>query len=97
MIRTSVSEAKRRLSQLLQAIRRGVCGFITHKGRTFAKIDPIDPADRPEQIASLVERGILLPPKNEIDIEAILAEQLPQMPPEGQLVDAGIAERLEGA
>ena len=96
MIRTSVSEAKQRLSHLLQAVRRGESVFITHRGRTFAKIESIDPPDQQERIASLVERGIILPPKSEIDVEAFLAESLPQMPPEGQLVDAVVAERQEG-
>lgn len=97
MIRASVSEAKQKLSHLLQAVRRGESVLITHRGRTFAKIESVGPADRQEQLASLVERGIILPPKREIDIEEFLAERLPQMPPEGQLVDAVIADREEGA
>ena len=97
MIKASVSEAKQKLSHLLQAVRRGESVLITHRGKTFAKIESIDSAGQQEQIASLIERGVLLPPKGEIDIEAFLAEPLPLMPPEGQLVDAVVAEREEGA
>ena len=96
MIRTSVSEAKQKLSVLLQAVRRGESVTITHRGRPFARIDPIEPPSQDEQIASLIERGIVLPPKNKIDIDKFLEVQRPKMPSGGELVDAVIAEREEG-
>lgn len=96
MIRASVSEAKQKLSHLLQAVGRGESVLITHRGRPFAKIESIAPSGQEGQIASLIERGIILPPKSEIDVEAFLAERLPQVPPEGRLVDAVIAEREDG-
>ena len=96
MIRASVSEAKQKLSTLLQAVRRGEEVLITHRGRPFARIDLVEPSSEDEQIASLIERGIILPPKNKLDVEAFLDEELPKLPPDGTLVDAVIAEREEG-
>lgn len=93
MIRASVSEAKQKLSILLQAVRRGEQVLITHRGRPFARIHPIETPDQDEQIASLVERGIILPPKNKLDIDEFLKVQLPKLPPDGTLAEAVINER----
>ena len=96
MIRASVSEAKQKLSVLLQAVRRGEQVLITHRGRPFARIDPIELPVQNEQIASLIERGIILPAKNKLDIDGFQKMQLPKSPSDGTLVEAVIEEREEG-
>ena len=70
--------------------------MITHRGHPFARIDRIESWDQDEHISNLINRGVMTSPKNKLDVNEFLKEQLPKLPPEGTLVDAVIAEREEG-
>lgn len=96
MIKASASAAKHMLDTLLRAVRRGQEVLIAQRRRPFAPIDLVEPSCEDGQIASLIERGIILPPKNKLDVEGLLNEEWPKLPPEETLADAVIAEREEG-
>lgn len=85
MKRASVTQAKNGLSALLREVERGERVLITSRGRPIAILAPFDLGHLNDdaQLAELVARGVITPPRNPkgIDLEKFRALERPKLPP----------------
>lgn len=90
----SVSEAKNKLSALLDLVRSGESVLIVDRGRPVARLEPAVSADDPEgRIARLERAGILRSGK----AARVVFDTPPPKPRRGwSAVAAVLAERREG-
>ena len=97
MKKASISYAKAHLSALLKRVREGQTVLITDRGAPVARLEPIVAFDADAHMRSLVERGIISPPRVPPDKDWIrkLGPPVP-LPPGVSLVDDVLAEREEG-
>jgi prevent-host-death family protein len=96
MTNASVSEAKARLSALLDRVKSGETVTITDRGRPVARIVPLDvvgDVDWDARLELLEREGLVRRPETPFDVEAFLALPKPQF--EGSAVDALLEERRE--
>ena len=79
----SVTRAKNGLSALLQEVERGETVLITSRGRPIATLAPYDleGLDGDEILADMVARGVVHPPRKNLDVERFLSRERPKMPP----------------
>ena len=92
-----VSEARANLSALLKEVRQGETIVITNRGVPVAQIVPYTPIDGEdgERINALVANGLLIPPRNRMDVEEFLATPRPKLPEGVDLSKYVIEEREE--
>ena len=67
----SVSEARAKLSSLLEEVRQGETIVITYRGEPVARIvshTPFD-GDDGDRINLLVAKGLVIPPQNRMDVQ----------------------------
>jgi prevent-host-death family protein len=94
MIVASITEAKNKLSALLDRVRAGESVLIVDRGIPVARIDSVHTDDA--RIARLERAGILRPPRSSerVPVEALApGEQRSGRP---SLLDAVLEERREG-
>jgi prevent-host-death family protein len=82
MKRASVSETKDNLSGLLHEVRQGETVLITHRGEPVARIescrtDHLTPGDA---AAELIRQGVASAPRAPLEVDRILAAELPRLP-----------------
>jgi prevent-host-death family protein len=96
MRRASITEAKAKLSALLDLVRAGDTVVIVERGRPVAHLVPAVEADDPEgRLARLERAGLITRPKRSpVDVEAFLANPRPDLG--GGLVELLLEERREG-
>lgn len=93
----SISEAKNKLSALLDRVRGGETILILDRGSPVAKLAPADDIPDDARVARLVRAGIVRPPKRRGPVPSGLLAQPPPGPVKGAgAVDALIEERREG-
>ncbi|MCL4837016.1 MAG: type II toxin-antitoxin system prevent-host-death family antitoxin [Thermoanaerobaculia bacterium] len=90
----SISEAKNRLSALLDEVREGASVTITDRGRPVARLEPVLAGEEDQLLAALVRRGLVVRPRGETgDLRRLRPVRTRQT---AALVDAVVAERREG-
>jgi len=98
MVTASISEAKAKLSGLLEHVRAGETVTITDRGVPVAQLTPLPSggeADRDARLERLERAGLITRPKGPpLDVEAFLAEPRPR--PRRSVLDALLEERREG-
>lgn len=94
----SVSETKNGLSALLDEVRQGETVLITHHGKPVARIEPCDTTDltSDEAAAALVQRGVVDPPRANLDVDQFLAAPIPRLAEGPSASRVVAAERDEG-
>lgn len=96
MGRATVTEAKNRLSSLLDRVKAGERIVITDRGIPVARLEPIaaapDPAGRLERLerAGILRRGLQPPPLD------LIAQPGPPVPSGASVVEALLEERRHG-
>ncbi|HSM51401.1 MAG TPA: type II toxin-antitoxin system prevent-host-death family antitoxin [Thermoanaerobaculia bacterium] len=90
----SISEAKNRLSALLDEVREGASITITDRGRPVARLEPVPAGEEEQQLEALVRRGLVVRPRGEAGDLRRLRPVRTRQP--AALVDAVVAERREG-
>jgi prevent-host-death family protein len=92
----SVSEAKARLSALLDRVKAGETITITDRGVPVAQLVPLDGAgevDWEARLASLERRGLITRPKKKPDLRWLLERPLPKS--RESVLEALLEERRE--
>jgi prevent-host-death family protein len=90
----SVSEAKSKLSALLDLVRTGETVTITDRGRPVARLVPaVARGDDDGRLARLERGGVVTRPSAPLDVEAFLAE--PRAKSRLSVVEALLEERRE--
>ena len=95
MVTASISEAKAKLSALLDRVKAGEEVTITDRGEPVARIVPITARDveASERIARLERQGIVRRPRKKLDRDWLLSRPLPKS--SESVVDALLEERRE--
>lgn len=92
----TITEAKNRLSALIDRVRTGETIVITDRGTPVARLEPIaahpDPEGRLARLerAGIIRRGVAPPPLK------LLREPAPELPKGMSIVDAVLEERRSG-
>jgi prevent-host-death family protein len=95
MKRASISEAKNRLSALLDRVRGGQTVIIEDRGTPIARLEPLlDISDRDGHLARLERQGILRRPKARLSPDFLKSRppRLPKGHSAGRALDADRAE-----
>ena len=95
MTTASISEAKAKLSALLERVRAGEEVTITDRGVPIARIVPIraGEADWDERLERLARAGLVRLPTEKLDVEAFLAR--PLVKSRASVLEALLEERRE--
>jgi prevent-host-death family protein len=91
----SITEAKNKLSALIDGLKNGSSVLIMNRGRPVARLEPVggSDSDRDERLAPLIRAGLVRPRRKPLTKE-FLRRELPRV--KGSVVDALIEERREG-
>jgi len=92
MATASISEAKAKLSALLERVKTGESITITDRGMPVAQIVPI-PVSEVDWDERLERQGVIRRPKEKLDVEWFLARPLPKF--EESVLEALLEERRE--
>lgn len=96
MKRANISEAKNRLSALLDRVRGGETVVIEDRGTPIARIEPLlDMSDPEGRLARLERQGILRRPRRRLSADFLEARP-PALPQGHSAARALKAERSEG-
>jgi len=90
----SVSELKARLSEQLRRVKAGETVLITERGRPIGLMTPLPQESTSDDLADLVEAGLIRPPMRRLDADFWQEECPPD--PEASVRRALIDERREG-
>jgi prevent-host-death family protein len=93
MASVSISDAKNRLSALLDEVREGAVITITDRGRPVARLEPVPAGGEEPHLEGLVRRGLVERPRRELAEVRELRPVRTRQP--AGLVDAVVAERRE--
>ena len=95
MTTASISEAKAKLSALLDRVKAGEDVTITDRGVPVARIVPIPTSDVDwdERVERLERQGIITRPKKKLDLDWFLTRPLPRS--RKSVLDALLEERRE--
>lgn len=95
MTTASISEAKAKLSSLLERVRAGEEVTITDRGTPVARIVPLSASevDWDERLERLERAGVIRRPKRKLDVEAFLAR--PLVKSRDSVLEALLDERRE--
>lgn len=97
MLTASISEAKNKLSALLDRVRAGETILILDRGVPVAELGPARELSDDARIARLERAGILRPPKRRRPDRSTLLDEPPPGPPGGTgALEALLEERREG-
>ncbi|MFZ3218124.1 MAG: type II toxin-antitoxin system prevent-host-death family antitoxin [Xanthobacteraceae bacterium] len=93
----SITEAKNRLSTLIDGLKRGAPVLIVDRGRPVARLEAVTNLDEGEQdgrLSRLIREGIVRPARTPVS-RPVLAAQPPRPKRDTSAVAALIAERRE--
>lgn len=95
MTTASISEAKAKLSALLDRVKAGEEVTITDRGQPVARIVPIPATgvDWDERLERLERQGVVRRPRKKLDVEAFLARPLAKS--RESVLEALLEERRE--
>lgn len=97
MKKASITEAKNRLSALIDGLKRGSSVLIVDRGRPVARLEPVTMPGEGEQdgrLSRLIREGIVRPGRASLS-RALFEAQPPHPKREASAVAALIAERRE--
>lgn len=94
-MKASISDAKARLSALLEVVRNGETVTITDRGVPVAQLTPMprEPASWDDRLERLEREGVIRRPQQPLDVDALLA--MPKARARRSVVDALLEERRE--
>ena len=98
MKKASITEAKNRLSALIDGLKAGASVLIVDRGRPVARLEPVTGDHEGEEdarLARLVREGLVRPRRKEPD-RTLFSGKLPRAAPGASAVEAVIQERREG-
>ena len=98
MKRASITEAKNRLSALIDGLKGGSPVLIVDRGRPVARLEPVSIGGEPEQdgrLARLVREGIVRPARKPLP-RTLFTTQPPRLKSGASVVAALIEERRRG-
>lgn len=97
MTTASISEAKAKLSALLDRVKAGEEVTITDRGKPVARIVPVPVADIDwdERLDRLERQGRVVRPKEKLDVEWLLSRSLPES--RASILETLLDERHESA
>jgi prevent-host-death family protein len=98
MKRVSITEAKNRLSALIDSLKGGSPVLIVDRGRPVARLEPVRSSSQAEddgRMTRLVREGIVRPGRAALS-RSFVREQLPRVKPTRSVVAAILEERQEG-
>ncbi len=98
MKKVSITEAKNRLSALIDGLKGGSSVLIVDRGRPVARLEPATRAGKDEEdgrLSRLIREGIVRPGRAPLP-RSIFTDQLPRPKGGASVVTALIEERREG-
>ena|ERR1700734_3811085 len=96
MRKVSITEAKNRLSALIDSLKGGSPVLIVDRGRPVARLESVPASiDEDGRVERLVREGIVRAPRMPLP-QSLLSEELPRAKGDGSVVAALIEERREG-
>jgi len=98
MKRVSITEAKNRLSALIDGLKAGSSVLIVDRGRPVARLEPATTAGKDEEdgrLSRLVREGIVRPGRAPLP-RSMFADPLPRPKRGASVVTALVEERREG-
>jgi prevent-host-death family protein len=96
MATASISEAKAKLSALLDRVKAGETVTITDRGVPVAQLTPLhasDEVDWDARLEKLERQGLIRRPKKKLDVEWFLSRPLPKF--KESVLEALLEERRE--
>ncbi len=98
MKKASISQTKNSLSRLIEGVKAGDTVLILDRGRPVARLEPVNGGDMEESewIASLMSRGLVSPPTQELDVEAFLRRKKVKPAAGASAVRLLVEERSQG-
>jgi prevent-host-death family protein len=98
MKRASITEAKNRLSALIDGLKGGSSVLIVDRGRPVARLEPVVGGREPDpegQLSRLVREGVVRPSRGSLSRE-LFTDQPPRPKGGASAVRALLEERREG-
>ena len=98
MKKASITEAKNRLSALIDGLKAGASVLIVDRGRPVARLEPVTGTSASEQdgrLSRLIREGVVRPSRASLP-RALFDSQPPRLKAGASAVAALIAERREG-
>jgi prevent-host-death family protein len=98
MKKTSITEAKNRLSALINGLKGGSTVLIVNRGRPVARLEPVTSGldtDPDGRLSRLVRDGIVWPGRT-TPLGTLFTEQPPRLTRGSSAVEALLEERQEG-
>jgi prevent-host-death family protein len=97
MKKASITEAKNRLSALIDGLKRGSPVLIVDRGRPVARLEPVTRLGEGEQdgrLSRLIREGIVRPGRSAVS-NSLLSTQPPRAKRDASAVAALLAERRD--
>ncbi len=97
MKKASITEAKNRLSALIDGLKRGAPALIVDRGRPVARLEPVTRLGEGEQdgqLSRLIREGIVRPARKPLT-SSLFTSQPPRPKGDASAVAALLAERRE--
>jgi prevent-host-death family protein len=93
----SITEAKNKLSALIDGLKSGSPVLIVDRGRPVARLEPVDGSQLSddERLTQLVRDGIVRPARGKLP-KSFFTEPLPQAKNGASVLEALLEERREG-
>ena len=98
MKKASITEAKNKLSALIDGLKSGSPVLIVDRGRPVARLEPVSAGDEPDQdgrLARLVREGVVRPARCRMPRD-MFSRRLPRAKGAVSIVASLIEERREG-
>lgn len=98
MKKSSISHTKNTLSALLEEVKRGETIVITDRRTPIATIERYTPSldGATADMADLVRKGVITPPRRSLDAEAFFSSEPPRLPDEVSAAALIVSEREAG-
>jgi prevent-host-death family protein len=93
----SITEAKNKLSALIDGLKSGSPVLIVDRGRPVARLEPVDWAQMSDddRLAQLIRDGIVRPARGKLP-KSFFTEPLPRAKEGASVLEALLEERREG-
>ncbi|HTV35284.1 MAG TPA: hypothetical protein VMF12_02545 [Xanthobacteraceae bacterium] len=99
MKRVSISEAKNRLSALIDGLKGGSGFLIVDRGRPVARLEPVTNNGREDddgRLARLIRNGVVRPGRRKPLPKSFFTDELPHLKGGASVLEALLEERREG-